>query len=402
MNKAYALNMNLQLFAAEDNVITSAQMVKAREVDFVRRFTGTFLAKFLTALGVTRKVPMSEGTTMYIYKTTGTLQDGTVAEGDIIPLSQYQREKAPFGEISLKKYRKAVTAEAIMKSGYDEAVTETDKKMLLDVQGQVRTAFFEHLLSIAGSTIVGASTLQAVLAKSWGQLQVLFENDSIEAVHFINPLTVADYLATATITMQTAFGLNYIENFLGLGTVVMSSQIPQGQVISTAKDNLIMYYLRTNGDVANAFNLTTDTTGYIGMHTTQTDNRAQIEKLVVYAINFLVEYAGGVVVGLIDSTPTLGEITVTSTGTGATAAGDSLISVSGYTPGTGEKYVYKTAKDTAPAVSYGQKLVGWTTLTTPTGTNITPAATHNKITVASVDATGRAQAAGSATLELKT
>jgi len=48
-------------------------------------------------------------------------------------------------------------------------------------------------------------------------------------------------------------------------------------------------------------------------------------------ITFLVEYANGVVMGQIDSTPDLGTFTVTSTDSGATAAGDSLISVSGYT-----------------------------------------------------------------------
>ena len=391
--------LNLQLFAAEDNVITTAQMVKAREVDFVRRFTGTFLAKFLTMLGVTRKLPMMEGTTLYYYKTTGTLQDGTVAEGDIIPLSQYQREKVPFGEIALKKYRKAVTAEAIMKSGYEEAVTETDKKMLLDVQSQIRTAFFAHLTGIETSTVVGGTTLQAVMARTWAKLQNLFENDSIEAVHFINPETIADYLSTATITMQTAFGMNYIENFLGMGTVVMSSQIPQGQVYSTAKDNLIMYYLRTNGDVANAFNLTTDETGYIGMHSSQTDPRAQIEKLVMYAITFLVEYPQGVVVGLIDATPTLGSVTVTSAA--GTAVGDSNITMAGYTLGAGESWVYKTGKTTAPAVSYGQKLgTGWTAIAS--GDDITPAANDTKITVAAVDASGHAQAAGNATITVKT
>ena len=86
--------INLQLFAAEQNVVTSAQMAKAREVDFVERFTGDVLKKLMEALGVVRKIPMMEGTAMYVYKTTGTLQPGTVTEGEIIPLSQYERTSA--------------------------------------------------------------------------------------------------------------------------------------------------------------------------------------------------------------------------------------------------------------------------------------------------------------------
>lgn len=379
---------------AESNLITTSQMAKAREVDFTRRFTGSILRKLMEALGVTRKIPMQDGTTMYYYTTSGTLQDGNVGEGEIIPLSQYQRNKVPIGEITLKKWRKAASAEAILKSGYSEAVTETDNKLLIDVQTGIRTDFFNNLKGIDG-TVIGASTLQMVLAKTWGNLQVLFENDAVQVVHFLHPLTIADYLGAANITVQTAFGFNYIEDFLGLGTVIMSSQIPQGQVISTAKENLILYYVPITSDAMRAFNLTADQTGYIGINSGNANNeRAQVESLVMSGIQFLVEYAGGVVFGQIDSTPTLGEITVTSTA--GTASGDSNIAVSGYTPGAGESYVYKLGVDANPVVTYGQKLgAGWTAITPPA--DITPG-TKTKITVASVDSNGRAQAAGTATV----
>ena len=81
--------MNIQLFAdpvttaAETNVITTQQMSKAREVDFVQRFTHASLDKLIEMLGVTRKIAMIDGTTMYYYKTTGTLEDGAVPEGEV-------------------------------------------------------------------------------------------------------------------------------------------------------------------------------------------------------------------------------------------------------------------------------------------------------------------------------
>lgn len=286
----------------EANVITTTQMAKVREVDFVLRFTGTILRKLIEALGVTRKIPMIDGSTMYYYTTTGTLQSGTVPEGEIIPLSRYQRTKTPIGEITLKKWRKASTAESILKSGYTEAVVETDNKLMLDVQTGIRTDFFNYLTSLTG-TAVTDTTLQKVLAKTWGNLQVLFENDAIEAVHFIHPLTIADFLGTAQITMQTAFGFNYIENFLGMGTVILSSQIPQGKVYSTAKENLIMYYIPVSSDAMNSFGMTADETGYVGIKSGYTnEQRAQIESLVMSGIQFLVEYANGVVVGTIGTT----------------------------------------------------------------------------------------------------
>lgn len=379
--------------AAETNLITTQQMVRAREIDFVTRFSQFNLQKLIEALGVTRKIVMQEGTTMYVYKTTGTLESGEVPEGEVIPLSQYARTKTAMGEITLKKWRKAVTAEAIKKSGYNEAVNETDKKMIQDVQKGIRSDFFTSLTSF-DNTVVAASTFQAVLAKTWGQLQVLFENDAVETVHFVNPLTIADYLATATITVQTAFGMNYIEDFLGLGTVIMNSQIPQGEVYSTAKENIILYYVSMSGEVSNAFNLTADETGYIGTHLTQNDERAQLERLVMSGIQFLVEYADGVVYGKIDSTPTLGSMTVSSSA--GTSSGDTAITISEYSQPSDETYKYKVADTTAPTVKYGQKLAtGWTAWD---GTSDITAATGKKITIASVDANNRAQAAGNATV----
>jgi len=381
--------------SAETNVITTEQMVKAREIDFVNQFGGSMLPKLIEALGVTRKIPLMEGTTMYVYKTTGTLESGAVPEGEIIPLSQFERTKEPVGEIELDKWRKATTAEAIKKSGYDEAVNETDKKMLSLIQKGIRTKFFTFMQGIDG-TVVGGTTLQSVLAKTWGNLQVLFEDDAVSVVHFMNPLTIASYLESATITTQTAFGMSYVEDFLGLGTVMLNTQIPVGMVYSTAKENLIMYYLTMNGDVATAFDLTADETGYIGIHHSQTDSRAQIETIAMSGIQFLVEYADGVVIGQVDSTPSLGSITVTSSAS-ATTSGKTAITLAGYSPATGETLKYKVA-DTAPSVTYGQNLKNWTTWN---GSDEITAATGKGITVAYVDANYRAQAAGSATVTAK-
>ena len=286
---------------AETNLIKAQQMAKVLEVDFVHQFTHNSLAKLLEVLGVTRKIPMMEGTTMYYYTTTGTLQSGAVPEGEIIPLSQYATTKTPIGEITLNKWRKAVSAEAIKKSGYEAAVRDTDTALLRDVQKGVRTSMFAFLNgTITGSVAATGVGLQAALANAWGKLQVAFEDDAAEAVYFINPEDAADYLGGAQISLQTAFGLNYVENFLGLGTVILSSRITKGTFIATAKQNLILYYLTMNGDVARAFDLTADELGFIGIKSGyQNEERAQLESLVMDGIQILVEYAAGVVKGTI-------------------------------------------------------------------------------------------------------
>lgn len=286
---------------AETNLITQTQMAKVREVDFVHQFTHNSLAKLVEVLGVTRKIPMMEGTTMYYYTTTGTLQSGVVPEGEIIPLSQYATAKTPIGEITLKKWRKAVSAEAIKKSGYEAAQRDTDTALMRDVQKGIRTDMFGFLNgAITGSVTATGVGLQAALANAWGKLQIAFEDDTAEAVYFVNPTDVANYLGGAQISTQTAFGMNYIEDFLGLGTVIMSSRITAGTFIATAKENIILYYLTMNGDVAQAFSLTADELGYIGIKSGYpNEERAQIESLVMSGIQILVEYAAGVVKGTI-------------------------------------------------------------------------------------------------------
>lgn len=290
--------------AAETRVITTSQMSKVREVDFVQQFAHGSLQKLLEVLGVTRKIPMQEGTTLYLYTTSGTLQNGkNISEGDVIPLSQYQRNKTAVGEMVLGKWRKATTAEAIMKSGYDEACAATDAALLRDVQKTVRSDFFTLLNgTITGSTAVTGVGLQKALAAAWAQLQIKFEDDTASAVYFVNPLDLGDYLGSATITVQEAFGMQYIENFLGLGTVIISSQITQGTFIATAKENIVLYYLTMGGDIAGNFGLTVDELGLIGIKTDiPTENRAQLETLVMAGIDFFVEYAAGVIKGTISS-----------------------------------------------------------------------------------------------------
>lgn len=284
----------------ENNLITSAQMKKVREVDFVNQFSHNSLDKLIEVLGITRKIPMMEGTTMYVYSMEGDLVSGKVGEGEVIPLSQVNVQKKPVGEITLNKWRKGVSAEAIKKSGYDAAVRDTDAWILRKVQSTIRTDFFNFLNDLEGGATATGTDIQSAFADAWGKLQIAFEDDSAEAVYLANPLDVAKYLGTAQITTQTAFGMTYVENFLGLGTVILNSKIPQGTFKATAKENLITYYLTMNGDVANAFELTADETGYIGIKSGyQNEERAQIESLVMSGIQFLVEYAEGVVSGTI-------------------------------------------------------------------------------------------------------
>ena len=283
--------------AAEQNTIMADDLARAREVDFAFRFNAS-IKKLVEALGITRKIPKVAGTVLKAYKATGELQDGKVAEGDLIPLSHYVTEPVLLEEIVLKKWRKQTTAEAIIEKGRNQAVNMTNEAMLKDVQKGIRADFFSFLTKGTGKASGG--TFQAVLAQAWGQLQVLFEDDDIQAVYFMNPLDVADYLATAQISTQDAFGMKYVKDFLGLGTVIFNSSVPKGKIFATAADNLILYYIPVNGaDLGEAFSFTSDETGLIGIHELPDYDHMTCKNVVVSGIVLFAERIDGVVVGTI-------------------------------------------------------------------------------------------------------
>ena len=283
--------------AAETNTIMQADLARVRVADFNLQFTGN-LQKLTEALGVTRKIAVQEGATLKMLKVTGTLQSGTVAEGELIPLSKYTTEEVPVGEVKLNKWRKGTTAEAILKGGYDQAVGATTDKMVKDIQKTIRGDLFTFMKTGSG-TATGA-TLQAALANGWGKLAVLFEDDAVETVFFLNPMDVADYLGTAQVDMQTLFGMNYIKNFLGLGDVFLNSSVPAGKYYATAKENIVLYYVNVGaGDIRSAFGLTTDETGYIGINEYADKDTARVIDLVMSGVTFFPERKDGIVVGTI-------------------------------------------------------------------------------------------------------
>lgn len=79
------------------------------------------------------------------------------------------------------------------------------------------------------------------------------------------------------------------------------------------------------------------------------------------------------------STKYIGAITATSAAH-ASEVGQTTVTITG-AAGAGNAYYYKTAKDTAPAPLYGDKVDSTWTACTTSPFSFTPTATHNKITV---------------------
>lgn len=293
---------------AEANLIKNAKLATARQINFVSSF-GYSTKKLMELLGVMRLIPKQAGSVLKRHTVTGTLQSGAVPEGEVIPLSLYETKDEPIGEITLGKWRKATSAEAILDKGYDQAVSETRAKMLQDIQTGIRSNIITSLTVSGQPTVTGAG-IQAALANAWAKLQIAFENDTVETVYFVNPEDIAGYLAKAQITVQTAFGFSYVENFLGLGTVIINSGVTKGTFFATAKENMVGYYVPANeSDLAKAFDFVSDETGMIAIHEYADYDRLTADDTILSGIKIFADMTAGIVKGTITAveTTSLGE-----------------------------------------------------------------------------------------------
>lgn len=280
---------------ATENITTKNDLI-AQSIDFTEQFTGS-ISTLLQVLNVTRMQPMAVGSQIKIYKSEVTKADGNVAEGEIIPLSKVTRKLADTKELAYKKYRKQTTAEAIQSAGFNAAVNDTDSKLLRSIQGDIKKDFFDFVQT--GTTKTSGDTFQKAIAQALGQLAIKWEDDDVQSVLFANPLDFYTYLGNSEITTQTAFGLTYIQNYLGFNTIILTGAVKQGTIAATASQNLNYAYAALNGNLNQAFNLTTDETGLIGVvHNSVTEN-ASYETMALTSGVLFPERLDGIVVATI-------------------------------------------------------------------------------------------------------
>lgn len=280
------------------NTIVTTDVAPAISIDMVNNLSMS-IRSLMEVLGVVDLEPIAEGNTIKIYSTSVGQPPAQVAEGDEIPLTAVDLVEGTPITMTLKKYRKLVTAEAIQKTGRERAIYKTDEALIGAIRGDIKGDFFTAVKGGTGTATAGAN-LQAQLAQNWGAMQVFYKDyGDVNPVHFVNPLDVADYLGSASITTQEAFGFRYVEDFLGLGTVVMSADIDKGDVYSTAQENLRGYYVPANGSVGQEFELTSDETGMVGITHGRVLERASIQSLLMTGVRFFPEVANGIIKGTI-------------------------------------------------------------------------------------------------------
>lgn len=356
--------LGLQAFAALDNQTGTAQIqVRAREIDFVTSFGRNFQA-LMDVMGISRAIRKENGSVLRVRTASGTLQSGEVAEGDLVPLSQYEVTEKDFDKIKILKYKKGVTIEAIAEKGYEAAVAMTDEEFRSDLQNVVLNKFYDQLK--AGSLVGHETSWQMAVSMAIGRVRDKFETMGRTATGtavWVNTLDVYKYLGAAEISMQTAFGMNYVQNFLGADVVFISSQIPEDVVIATPLNNLVAYYVDpADSEFARAgLVYTTDpTTGFIGFHTQGNYDRVISEMDAIMGLRIFAEYQDAIAYIAVGSsdTQTLGNLTVTSAE--GSVSGTTQLSVEPGLSSINNVYKYKINASQAENVTYGMNVQSWT------------------------------------------
>ncbi len=287
---------------AKENMTKTADVaVSAREIDFVTRFNKNW-EHLTTILGIMRPIRKEPGTMLKSKKASIVLQNGAVGEGEDIPFSKASVDEIDYAEMTIEKYAKSVSVEAIKEHGYDVAVGMTDDAFLYELQDNVTGRFYTYLNT--GSLKSSETTWQRALAMAKGNVVNKFKQmkrTATKVVGFANVLDLYDYLGDKEITVQNAFGFTYIKNFMGYDTIFLLSdgEIQRGRVIATPIENIVLYYVDPSDSAfarAGLVYRTAGNTRLIGFHTQGNYNTASSECFAIMGMTLFAEYLDAIAV----------------------------------------------------------------------------------------------------------
>lgn len=275
--------------------------ISAREQDFVTVFNDNWEA-LRRIMGIMRPIRKTPGTKLVSSVVTVTLEDGDVAEGELIPFSEAQVIPVAYGDINVEKYAKSVSIEAVAKYGAEIAIEKTDDQFRTELQNRVLTNFYGFLNT--GALTGTAGTFQAALAKAKGLVLNKFQKmrkSVTNVVGFANVLDFYDYLGAAEITVQTQFGMTYVQNFLGYSTLFLMSEpdVARGDVIAVPVENIDLYYIDPSDSDFARLGLTYTVAGetnLIGFHAEGDYSRATGATYALMGMTLWAEYLDGIAI----------------------------------------------------------------------------------------------------------
>lgn len=267
-----------------NNITTTNDIDAALSQELVLNFQQDY-DKLAEILGIFNVETMAAGTALFALLVHGELNNNAPSEqhpeygssgsgyveGDLVALSKYTAQKEFVDVVKIRPYRKMTSADAILANGYERAVLRTDKQMLSQVRRAIISDFIDWYSdnSTAYAPTGGIAGLQEAIASTGAYLMAEMENngDATDAplVYFVNRMDVAAYLANANITTQTAFGMTYMQDFLGAQNVLATTLVSSGNIYVTSSDNIHAYGVDFGELSRGGLNYVTDASGLIGV-----------------------------------------------------------------------------------------------------------------------------------------
>lgn len=280
--------------------------ITPREIDFVTQFEKNW-DSLREIMGIARPVKKEDGSILRTFTASVTLEDGNVPAGAVIPYSKATVTEATKGEITLEKYAKAVTIEDVTRYGAEVAIQKTDDAFKNELQTSVLDRFYTALTGNTYAMTGEYETFQMAVSMAIGMVKDKFKQmrkDVTSIVVFVNTLDVYEYLGAANITVQTAFGVEYIKNFLGAQTLILSSEIERGKVIAIPSSNMVLYYIDPSSAGIKKLGLNyvvSGETNLIGFHANGNYSTAVGESFATMGMQLWYEYADGVAINTFDA-----------------------------------------------------------------------------------------------------
>lgn len=286
-----------------DSLPNSYVNVAAREQDFVSVFNLNWDA-LRQILGIMRPIRKTPGTSLVSYSASVALEDGNVGPGYVIPYSKSTITKTAQKDLSILKYAKAVPIEDVAKYGAEIAIEKSDEAFRNQLQNNVLADFYGFMNT--GALTGAETTWQMALAMAKGKVLDKFQKmrkTVTNVVGFANVLDAYEYLGAAGITVQTQFGVNYVQNFMGYSTLFLLSEpdIARGRVIAIPTDNIDLYYIDPGDSEFARLGLNYTTAGetsLIGFHAEGNYGTAVGESFALMGMTLWAEYLDGI--GVID------------------------------------------------------------------------------------------------------
>lgn len=393
--------------SAKANLTKAANITTAaREQDFVTVFNDTWEA-LRQIMGIMRPIRKAPGTKLVSNKAKVTLQD-SVGEGEDIPYSLAEVEPVAYADLTIEKYAKAVSIEAVAKHGAAVAVQKTDAEFQNELQKKVLTRFYTFLNT--GALTGTYTTWQMALAMAKGNVLDKFNKmrkTATDVVGFANILDAYEYIGGANITVQTMFGINYVENFMGYSTLFLMSapDIARGTVIALPVENIDLYYIDpSDSDFAQlGLDYTVQgETNLIGFHANGNYNTAVGESFAIMGMALWAEYLDGIAVCTVEASGSLGTVTGFSTAAYADGeTGDADLTVPDPTV-AGGTYWFKAQASTAPAAPTYLDTMDTTGWTQVVDDQVVATTNGHKYRVVELNGAGQAIATADGTVTAKT